>query len=142
MKAINPLNAYKETQIKTANQGKLIIMLYDGAVKNINLAIDGIHKKHRKYDYVSNNVIKAQDIIAELMVSLDFDNGGEIAKNLFGLYVYMNRQLLEANLKKEEKPLVEVKRMLVELREAWVEVSRKQDTASGSQGNSGVNIAG
>ena len=142
MKAINPLNAYKETQIKTANQGRLIIMLYDGAVKNINLALEAMGASHHKFDETSNCIIKAQDIIAELMVSLDFEKGGDIAKNLFSLYVFMNRQLLQANLKKLQKPLSDVKKMLVELREAWVEIGRKQDVETSSRGQGGVNIAG
>ncbi len=142
MKAINPLNAYKETQIKTANQGRLIVMLYDGAIKNINLALESMGDNHRKFNEASNRIIKAQDIIAELMVSLDFERGGDIAKNLFSLYGFINRQLLQANLKKQKKPLSEVKQMLAELRDAWVEIGRKQDVETSSQGRGGVNIAG
>ena len=142
MKTINPLNAYKETQIKTANQGKLIIMLYDGAIRNINLAVEGMKDKHHKYDNISGAIVKAQDIIAELMVSLDFERGGEIAANLFSIYTFMNSRLLDANLKKEEAPLSEVKKMLMELREAWAEAAKKADIDLESRGEGGVNIAG
>ena len=142
MKTINPLNAYKETQIKTANQGKLIIMLYDGAIRNINLAVEVMKDKQHKYDNISGAIVKAQDIIAELMVSLDFERGGEIAANLFSIYTFMNSRLLDANLKKEEAPLSEVKKMLMELREAWAEAAKKADIDSESRGEGGVNIAG
>jgi flagellar protein FliS len=142
LNTFNPLNAYKETQIKTANQGKLIIMLYDGAIKHLNLAIENFKEEHRKFDSVSNSIVKAQDIISELMVSLDFEKGGEIASNLFSIYTFMNNKLLDANIKKEEKPLIDIKKMLMELRDAWAEVFRKGDANAGSQGEGGVNIAG
>lgn len=138
----NPLNAYKETQIKTANQGKLIIMLYDGAIKNINFAIDKFKEKHRKFDEINKLILKTQDIVTELIVSLDFDKGGEIAKNLFSLYIYINRLLLNANIKKDDKSLKEAKKILSELREAWVEIVKKGNIAQGSSGTGGINIAG
>jgi len=138
----NPLNAYKETQIKTANQGKLIVMLYDGAIKNLNLAIDTLAKKHHSYDAASNAIVKTQDIVAELMVSLDFEKGGEIARNLFSLYTFINNQLLNANLKKEVEPLEQIKKMLMELRDAWAEIARKGAAQAGSRAQGGVNIAG
>ena len=137
----NPLKAYKETQIKTASKGKLIIMLYDGAIKNINLAIQGLESESKKFDSINNYIVKAQDIISELMVALDFEKGGEIAKNLFSLYIYMNKELLNANIKKDIEPLKTVKKFLLELREAWNEITIK--TADPSQpSTSGINIAG
>ncbi|MFN3245729.1 MAG: flagellar export chaperone FliS, partial [Leptonema sp. (in: bacteria)] len=77
-------DVYKDTEIQTADQGKLILMLYDGAIRFLNIAIDNMD--YRKYDIVNNNIIKAQDIITELMLSLNMDQGGEIAKNLFNIY--------------------------------------------------------
>lgn len=142
MNTLNPLNAYRETQIKTANQGKLIVMLYDGAIKNLNQAVESFSSSHRKYDVISNAILKAQDIISELMVSLDFEKGGEISRNLFSLYTFMNNQLLTANLKKEKNPVEEVKKMLMELREAWAEIARKGAVQAGAVGENGVNIAG
>ena len=142
MKAVNPLNAYRETQIKTANQEKLIIMLYDGAIRQINLAIEAMREGHPRYDVMNSSIIKAQDIISELMVSLDFEKGGDIARNLFSLYIFMNRQLLDANVNKLITPLKDVKEMLTELREAWIEISNKSDIEVGSENGNGVNIAG
>jgi len=139
---MNPLRSYKETQIKTATPGKLILMMYDGAIKNLNQALQDMDDEHRRYDSISNSLIKAQDIIAELMISLDFERGGEIAKNLFGLYVFMNRRLLDGNIKKEKAPLEEVKTLLIELRAAWAEVADKAGVSAGSNQRRGVNIAG
>ena len=110
---MNPLRSYKETQIKTATPGKLILMMYDGAIRNLNQALQDMDDEHRRYDSISNSLIKAQDIIAELMISLDFERGGEIAKNLFGLYVFMNRRLLDGNIQKDKVPLEEVKTLLM-----------------------------
>jgi flagellar protein FliS len=139
---MNPLRSYKETQIKTATPGKLILMMYDGAIKNLNQALQDIDDEHRRYDSISNSLIKAQDIIAELMISLDFERGGEIAKNLFGLYVFMNRRLLDGNIKKDKAPLEEVRTLLMELRGAWAEVADKAGVPARSNQTRGVNIAG
>jgi flagellar protein FliS len=139
---MNPLRSYKETQIKTATPGKLILMMYDGAIKNLNQALQDMDDEHRRYDSISNSLIKAQDIIAELMISLDFERGGEIAKNLFGLYVFMNRRLLDGNIKKDKAPLEEVRTLLMELRGAWAEVADKAGVPAGSNQIRGINIAG
>ena len=107
MAAVNahdPVNAYKEIQIKTANQIRLIVMLYDGAIRHLNLAIDAFGEGHRRFDAINSHVIAAQDILSELMASLDFDKGGVLAKNLFSLYSFMNRRLLDGNLKKDPAP--------------------------------------
>ncbi len=111
---------YKETQVKTANQGKLIVMLYDGAIKFLKTALDNIPEK--KYDVVNNNIIKAQDIISELMLSLNFEVG-DFANKLFSLYTYMNKKLVEGNIKKNAEPIKEVIDFLIDLKEAWQQVS-------------------
>ena len=100
-------------------------------------------QKTHQLDTISNNIIKAQDIISELMVALDFEKGGDIAKNLFSIYVYMNRELLNANINKDSEPLKRVKKLLMELREAWNEVAEKsmEEKSTPSKG-SGINIAG
>jgi flagellar secretion chaperone FliS len=140
--AKEPMNAYKETQIKTANQIRLIVMLYDGAIRHINLAADAFVEGHRRYDAINNHIIAAQDILSELMASLDFEKGGVLAKNLFSLYSFMTRRLLEGNLKKDPAPLAEVKKLLGDLREAWDEISTRKGLEEKASPASGVNIAG
>ncbi len=142
MKAHDPLNAYQETQIKTANQIRLIVMLYDGAIRHINLAVDAFTEGHRRYDAINRHVIAAQDILSELMASLDFEQGGVLAKNLFSLYSFMNRRLLEGNLKKDPAPLTEVKKLLGDLRDAWDEISNRKGLEETTSPATGVNIAG
>jgi flagellar protein FliS len=81
-----------------------------------------------------------QDIVTELMASLDFDAGGEIAQNLFALYVWFGREILEANIRKDPEKVQSVRSMLSELRGAWAEAATK--SLAGSTSAVGVNIAG
>ena len=138
---INPLSVYRETTIRTASQGKLIVMLYDEAIKHIDIAVDELKSKNRQLDGVNNAILKAQDVITELMVSLDFDRGGDLARNLFNLYFFFNGQLMEANFQKTENPLIHVRKLLSELRESWIRIANnpmeEENRISG-----GVNIAG
>jgi len=138
----DPVQTYKEIQIKTANQIRLIVMLYDGAIRHVNLALDASAGGHRGYDVVNTHLVAAQDILSELMASLDFERGGTLAKNLFSLYTFMSRQLLDGNLRKDPAPLAVVKRLLTELREAWDEISSKKGLEEKATPASGVNIAG
>jgi flagellar protein FliS len=140
LKTGNPHDAYRQVQIKTANQGRLILILYDGAIRAIEAALEALPARERRYDRVNAAIIKAQDVIGELMASLDFERGGEIARNLFALYLFMNRQLLEANLRKVPEPLEDVRRMLVELRGAWAQVAARLPSKDGA--TSRVDIAG
>jgi flagellar protein FliS len=140
--ANDPVQAYKEIQITTANQIKLIVMLYDGAIRHIGLALDCFGDGFRRYDEINSHLKSAQDIVSELMSSLNFDRGGGLAKNLFSIYTYVNSQLLEGNLHKDEKPLREVKKLLSELRDAWDEISTKKGLEAKARPVGGVNIAG
>ena len=140
MSTINRLNAYKETHIKTASGGKLIILIYDEAVKQLNNAIEVLESRTPKLDSASNAIIKTQDLITELMVSLDFEKGGEIASNLFSLYMFFNKQLMEANVKKDAEILKTVYKYVTDLREAWQHVIVK--TAAKVQSAGGIDIAG
>ena len=134
------VNAYKETRVKTAGRGRIIVMLYDEALKQLDSAVEHLEQKTKQLDKVNNSITKAQDIIAELMVSLDFDQGGEIARNLFRLYLYFNDELMEANMKKEIEPIKGVRRYLAELRGAWKQI--ESQSGGSSSGSQGVNIAG
>ncbi len=120
----NQYDAYKDTEISTANQGKLIVMLYDGAVRFLKIAVENMEP--RSYDVVNTNIIKAQDIITELMLALNMDEGGEIAGNLFNLYAYMKKRLLEGNIAKDVAHLEEVIGFLDQLRTAWEEVAAQE----------------
>lgn len=141
------LSAYRETRVRTASQGSLVIMLYDEAIKQLSAAvsyIDGEHKNHpSKIEKSSNHILKGQEIITELMASLDLEAGGEIARNLLALYTYFNQQLVEANIEKKPTKLVFVKEMMEQLRTAWVEVVNTTAVPAPLQATPvGINIAG
>lgn len=130
---------YKEVEIETASGLKLVVMLYAGAIRFLNMAKEGIEQ--RKLDIANNNIIKAQDIVSELMTSLNFD-AGEIANNLYSLYIYINRRLLEANIEKNTEILNEVIRLLVTLKDAWEEILKHQNNPDSPKKSASLNIAG
>ncbi len=136
----NKLNAYRETNIKTASQGKLILMLYDEALRQLDEATEILGGEKPHYDKVNNAVLRAQDMVTELMVSLDFEKGGEVAHNLFSLYMYFNRQMMQANIDKDAESLKTIRSQLAELRSAWDQIINKQ--SSSGEGSGGINIAG
>ena len=136
----NPVNAYKQTTVKTANQGQIIVMLYDEAVKQLDYAKQLLDEGTKELDKVNNAIGKAQDILTELTVSLDFEQGGEMAENLFSLYMFFNNQLTQANIEKDTKRLTQVRAFLGDLREAWSQISSKVGNASGTAAR-GVNIS-
>ena len=114
----NAHNEYRSNHVETADPKQLIIMLYDGALRFLDKAL-GTIEDYKQYDEANRNILRAQDIITELMVSLDMDRGGEIANNLMSLYSFMKKELLEANVNKEKKGVQQVIKMLTELKEAW-----------------------
>jgi len=118
----------------------MIVMLYDEALRQIERAVKEIDEESRKYDEINNAILKAQDIITELMVSLDFEKGGDIAPSLFGLYRYFNDQLMEGNLNKDTRPLRSVQTMLTDLRSAWAQIINT--TRVEGRGQGGLNVAG
>jgi flagellar protein FliS len=97
-------------------------MLYDAAIKRIEEAISLIGTK--KLDMVNNNLVRAQDIVAELRASLNM-KAGEIAANLDRLYDYIHRLLVRGNVRKEAAPLQEALQLMKVLRETWKELFDK-----------------
>jgi len=113
-------NAYKSNEVMTAPKKKLVIMLYDGAIKNLKLAKLAMADKN--IEKTNNAIIKAQNILAEFMSTLNFDEGGEIAKSLMGLYQYMYDRTIRANIDKDPEIADEVIGMLEELRDTWSQI--------------------
>jgi flagellar protein FliS len=135
------IHNYRETQIKTASKGKLIVMLYDGIVRNLDIALEAIPEK--QFDVANTSILKAQDIISELIVSLNMD-AGDFSKNLFNIYSFLNTRLIDANMRKDTEPLTFVRKMVSELREAWMEITKNSpnpDLDEMKKGG-GIDIAG
>jgi flagellar protein FliS len=123
---VNGHDRYLETAVETASPARLIVMLYDGAIRFINEAAHAM--RQRDYEAQNAKLQRAQKILAELISSLDFDKGGEIAENLFRLYTYMYNQLVEANINDNLDRLQHVVQLLSELREAWDAIATESET--------------
>ena len=136
------VHAYRQTSVKTASQGRIIVMLYDEAVRQIDTALGLLREQTRELDRVNNALVKAQDIITELMVSLDLEQGGEIAQNLLRLYLFFNDRLMEGNVRKEEGPIQEVRGLMTDLRDAWKQIENVTVDGRSTTVSGGVNIAG
>ncbi|HBG78094.1 MAG: flagellar export chaperone FliS [Phycisphaerae bacterium] len=108
---------YQQTAVSTQSRGRLIVMLYDGAIKFLKLALVGIESKN--YADKGTYINKALDIIAELNAVLDMDAGGEIAMNMRKLYSFMTRHLSQANIDCDKQKINEVISLLEELNTGW-----------------------
>jgi flagellar protein FliS len=104
----------------TASKKKLVIMLYDGAAKNLKLAKLAIEDK--KIERVNILIIKTQNILVELMSSLNFEDGGDVANNLMALYEYMYQKTIRANIDKNSEILDEIIGYLQELSDTWSQI--------------------
>ncbi|BDI31132.1 flagellar protein FliS [Capsulimonas corticalis] len=123
MSLSSPYNQYQRTAVETANPTRLVIMLYDGAIRFLNQVIPAIQAKD--YEKKGIYIVKAQMIVAHLQNTLDHTAGGSVAKSLDNIYTRMYHTLTEANLQDAPAKIEEVIYALRELREAWVEVDRQ-----------------
>ncbi len=117
----NPYQQYRHNQVTTAGPHQLLLMLFDGALRFVRQAGEALDR--RDYSAANSCLGRAQQIIAELMGSLDFKQG-KLPDNLFKIYEYLHFRLTEANINKSREPLQEVQRMLSELRESWAQAGR------------------
>ena len=108
---------YQDAAVTTQSSGRIVVMLYEGAIKFLKLAIKEIESENPegKGRYIK----KALDILFELNTVLDMETGGEIAQNLRSMYQFMIRHLNQANLKKDTHMIQEVIGLLEELNEGW-----------------------
>ena len=118
----NAYNAYRTTNVETADQGKLILIAYDVAIKHCRLSLELFGDDTDPSDR-NRHIYKAQDAISELMGALRMDVG-EIAQNLFRLYEYMGWNLVQSVIKNDPAFVNEALRHLVSLREAWEYAAR------------------
>lgn len=113
----NPFQNYKQVSIQTASPEKLILMLYDGIIRFGNQAKQAMVVNDIKQ---TNHLLnRMHDILNELMATLDMNNGGEIASNLYRIYEYSNHRLLESNIKRNPEIIEEVIKLISEIREGW-----------------------
>ena len=131
--------AYKKAAVSTMDQRKLIVMLYDGAIRFLSNAITRMEEKNT-YE-AHRNMVKAKSIIAELMGSLNLERGGDIASNLQRLYIFMFNELIEANLKRDTQRINQVIELLKQLREGW-EAIKGQGEQGPKEQKKNINVKG
>ncbi len=132
---------YLEMKIKTATPIQLVIMLYDKAISSLNSADKILNSENIQYDEVNNKILKAQEIVSELMLSLDFDRGKEIAKNLYSLYEYIIKLCIDGNIKKDSSKLQEASKILDSLRDGWKEIAKKEDKPNNQRKGGSFNMS-
>lgn len=111
--------AYTRVDVETASQGKLIVMLFNGAIKRAEEARRQLQQGNNQG--VHNNLIRAQDIVAELRGALNM-SAGEIAENLDRIYEYFQHLLIQANIKKSPDPIEQCVLLMTQIRDTWQEL--------------------
>lgn len=128
----NPYQAYQQNSVNTASPGELTLMLYNGCLKFLSQARKAIESG--SIEDRNRNVQKAQSIIQELMVTLNMDIA--VSKDMLSLYDYLNRRLVEANLKNDAAIVQEVEGFVIEFRDTWkevVQINRQKQYSQGGQ---------
>ncbi len=120
MNATNGYAAYKNNRVLTATPAELTLMLYEGAIRFCNIAIQGI--KENDIQKAHNNILKADAIIENFQITLD--NKYEVSKDFEKVYEYIRQRLAWANAKKDADILEEVLTHLRTLRDTWKEVMK------------------
>ncbi len=128
-----PHDAYQAVQVTTTDRGRLLLMMYEGAIKFLKLSVVGLEEKDipKFCRYLS----KGQAIIAELMNTLDFEKGGNIARDLDRLYDFMLFYLSEANLYRDPQRITKVLGLIDTIYSAYREI------IEGKQGAEGISQA-
>lgn len=135
-------DAYKSANVDTADQGKLILICYDVAIKHCKLALEKFDDR-TLLEERTKHLFKVQDAITELLSALRMDVG-EIAVNLYKLYDYMLRSIVEASIKHKKEKITEILGYLEDLRSAWAEavIKVKQDSSINSATSEHVTVSG
>jgi flagellar secretion chaperone FliS len=126
---------YRQTEVETANPGRILITLYDAAIRFVRLAIQQINDGNAAAKGVTLG--RAYAIIAEFIHALDHDRAPELCRNLESIYNFMLEQMSNANLQMDSAPLEPVLTHLIDLRATWSEAVAKaaQETAPVATGS-------
>ena len=142
----NAYNAYQKTNVNTASQGRLVVLLYEGIIKQLTLAETYIEEdgkiKPKNIEKFGICIQKSQAIITELQVSLDMEKGGDIARNLMSLYVFFNEELLAANINHNKEKIEFVLKMVKDLADSWRQIANSVANAPAANVQSVLNIQG
>lgn len=131
MLANNPYAQYQQAQVDTASPERLLLMLYDGAIRFGTMAKAAMDA--RDFATANRHCLNVQNILTEFMVTLKPEVDPVITQYLFDLYDYMHRRMIEANLSKDTGPIDEVLGHLKELRGAWAQAAINVATLKSTQ---------
>ena len=133
MNKLRQLQAYKRHQVTTTDSATALLLLYQGTIDSLNraqasMAANDMADKGRE-------ILRANDIINQFLVSLDYEAGGELINNLEALYLYMLEQILIANVKNDPAPLAVVVSLLSTLKTGWEEAiaTQRKQVAQGER---------
>lgn len=130
---------YKKTSAETISPGRLLIMLFDGAINSVQAALEDINSQ--RVAEAHKNIVKAQDIVLELRNTLNMDYS--VSASLWELYDYLYRELVEANVHKDGLILEKILPFFSELRQTWQEAARLAGPGSAvREQNLFVNVMG
>jgi len=138
-------NIYKRQQVESASPLELILLLYNAALDSLTLAEEVYDDKDPStIEKFHKHLIKTQNIVTELIIALDMENGGELVMNLFKVYEYINWRLGKINISKEIEGIEEVKNLLNILKGGWLSVQEKEkkEQPSSKSEEGGLNIQG
>lgn len=116
---------YQKTSVETARDIDLVIMCYEKAIQSLTQAQS--HYEKDEFEEKAKKLQKALDIITHLQGCLNFEKGGQIARNLDALYTYMNKRMLEADIKHDPEGFCDVIKIMDELKGAWEEISSQPE---------------
>jgi flagellar protein FliS len=114
---------YQTTQISTATKEQLLLITYDIGIRSCQIAKGALEEKD--YELANRELVRAQNVIRELMITLNVDRGGDTAEDLMKLYDFMHRYLVQANIDKDVDKVITVADWLKELRQTWEEALLK-----------------
>ena len=121
MSAPSATAAYRQQSVLTATPGQLVVMLYDGCLRFLHQAAYAM--REGEHGEAERRLGRAEAIIDELLATLDLEKGGVIASRLQGIYVFCNRQLLDARTERDPAMIEKVAELLAELRDAWAQIA-------------------
>lgn len=122
----NPYLNYVNGKLNTVNKGNLLIMIYDSAIRNIKEAQKQM--KVKRFDKKGEAIDVAYKAVSELMLSLNFEIGGELAKNLSSIYNYILNKISESNITNDPSKLDDSLKILNDFRETWLQVIKVENS--------------
>ncbi len=137
-----PERKYIEARVKTASREELIIIVYDVLIGSAQKAVETLRESPGDIQTIHDSLRRAQQAVATLMSALDFEIGGDLAKNLFRMYEFWHHELVMANM---DKSPTRVERLLAdfkELRGTWSEANRQWRAMQRADGTTGVTAGG